>query len=311
MKNNKNKKIILLQGGMSSEREISLKTGKAVQVALKKKGYKTICIDVDSTLPEKIFREKNVKCIFNALHGTYGEDGRIQGMLDIIGIPYTGSGILASALAMNKIMSKRIFEACGLPTPAYQILEKNQKSYKTKFDYPIVVKPSSQGSACGVNIAFNKNEFNLALKEAFKFNNEILLEKYIPGRELTVGILGDMVLPVMEIVSKNKFYDYECKYTPGMSEHIVPAPLSGELTKKIQKLALDAHRCLGCEDYSRVDFRMDKENKFYILEVNTLPGMTDLSLFPEAAKKAKIEFPDLIEKIIDLAIKRRNGNYVK
>ncbi|MBI5417224.1 D-alanine--D-alanine ligase [Candidatus Poribacteria bacterium] len=294
------KKIAVIMGGNSSEREISLLTGKAIANALKSKGYKVVCMNLDADLPENLKKE-NIQIAFNALHGPGGEDGCVQGMLDILGVKYTGSGVMASALAMNKIMAKRIFIASALPTPVYQIINKNQKKYKITLNFPIVVKPSSQGSACGVNIVSNNKELKDALNCAFKLDDEALLEKYIPGRELTVAVLGDKVLPIVEIVPNKKFYDYEAKYTMGMSKHIVPAKLSKELTKKIQKIAYEAHKSLGCMDYSRVDIRLNEKNEPYILEVNTLPGMTDLSLFPDAARSAGISFPDLIEKILKMA----------
>ncbi|MBI4650649.1 D-alanine--D-alanine ligase [Candidatus Desantisbacteria bacterium] len=272
----------------------------------KRKNNCVISFDADRTLPVKLLNEKNIKAVFIALHGQGGEDGSIQGMLEFLGIPYTGSEILASALAMNKIMAKKIFKSYGFPTPEYQVINKKNKKNKKILHYPIVVKPNAQGSACGVSIASNDKELNSAIFEAFKFNDEVLLEKYIPGRELTVGILGDKALPIIEIISKKKFYDYEAKYTPGKSKHIVPAKLSLELTKKLQNTALAVHTALGCRDYSRVDIRMDNDNNFYILEINTLPGMTNLSLLPDAAKSAGIDFPDLVEKIVKMANKRGN-----
>ncbi|MBI5206163.1 MAG: D-alanine--D-alanine ligase [Candidatus Firestonebacteria bacterium] len=289
-------------GGNSAEKEISILTGRAVEKALISKGYSILCMDINNNFIEKLKKE-NIKVVFNAMHGTFGEDGCIQGLLEVLGIAYTGSGVLASALAMNKVMAKRIFINSGLETPIYQVIKKEEIDYKMNLKFPIVVKPVSQGSACGVNIAGNNKELKSAIKEALELGEEVLIEKYIPGRELTVSILNDETLPVIEIIPRNKFYDYEAKYTKGMSEHVVPAKISRSLAKRAQSTALCAYRALGCRDYSRVDLRLFN-NDLYILEVNTLPGMTDLSLFPDAAKCAGIDFPDLVEKILKMAIKR-------
>ncbi len=303
------KKIGVLMGGISSEREISLKTGKTIEAALKKKGYNVIGIDVDRDIADRLKKEA-VEIAFIALHGRYGEDGTIQGLLEVIGIPYTGSGVLSSAIAINKIITKRLLEYHQIPTPRYTVLKKNEgvdyyRSLESHgFEYPVVVKPSSEGSTIGVSIARDKEELLEAVGLAFSYGNEILMEEYINGREITVGILDNTPLPVIEIVPKEEFYDYRAKYTKGMTEYIIPARLSDGLYKKVQDIGLKVYQVLGCKGVSRVDMRVDREDNPYVLEINTVPGMTETSLIPMAARETGIDFPELVEKILESAMKK-------
>jgi len=300
----KNLRIIVLKGGWSSEREISLRSGAAVEKGLKDAGFKVSSFDIKNKKSlEKLFKSK-FDAAFLALHGSFGEDGGIQAFLEGMGVSYTGSGVLASALAMNKIFSKKIFEAENIPTPEYQILRRatfDVRRSTVVLPLPVVTKPSCEGSAIGVSIVKNKKELRSAIRLAFRYGDEILIEKYIEGREISVGILDDQPLPVIELKPKREFYDYQAKYKKGECEHIVPAQLSERLYKKAQELALRSYQALGCRDYSRVDMRAGEEG-IYVLEVNTAPGMTEISLVPEAARAAGIEFKELVRNLIELAL---------
>lgn len=293
-------KIVVIKGGWSSERKISLLSGKAIESALIQEGFAVIPFDLKRRDDLKKLWRIKFDLAFIALHGKYGEDGGIQAFLEGMGVPYTGSGILASALAMNKIFSKKIFEAEGISTPEYQVLTKGQCNLKLSL--PVVVKPSQEGSTIGVSIVGRKKELTKALKLAFKYDHRILVEKYIEGKEISVGILGSRALPVIELRPKKKFYDYQAKYKAGMCEHIVPASIPKKTYRRAQELALKAHSALGCRDYSRVDMILG-EKGVYVLEVNTLPGMTKLSLVPEAASVTGINFGKLVKKIVELALK--------
>ena len=290
------KKVGVLKGGFSSEREISLKTGEAVEEALKRLGFEVISIDVDSSIVKKILDEK-IEVAFIALHGKYGEDGCIQGLLELLHIPYTGSKITASALALHKGLSKMIFKANNIPTPEFKLFKKGEK-INFDFSYPIVVKPAEEGSTIGVSIVKEERNLKKAVDEAFLYGDEILIEKFIEGRDLTVGILEDKPLPPIEIRSKKGFYDYESKYTVGLTEYIVPAKLPEDLNIYIKELGLKAHKVLGCKCFSRVDMRLSKDNKVFVLEVNTIPGLTKTSLLPKAAEAVGIDFDTLVYKIL-------------
>lgn len=348
-------KILVLMGGISAERDVSLASGEAIVKALKSAGHKVVALDTaqgqkllpDSGkyLPEGIDTEppdiselerkgkelalkaidsfdfSEVDVVFLALHGGQGEDGTIQALLDLTGKPYTGSGVLASALAMNKAMSKKIFEREGILTPDWFLLENSAQTGgrltdlsdlsviadRTERDlgFPCVVKPNDQGSTVGLTIVNEKSELKKAFELAQKYSTQFLVEKYIPGRELTVGVLGDQALPVVEIIPEHGIYDYECKYTTGKSNYIVPAEIPEDKTKEIQAIGLKAFKALGCEGYARVDFRYREDDRFYCLEVNTLPGMTAHSLVPKAAKAIGIDFPELVDRIAKLALKKR------
>lgn len=296
----KTKKIAVLLGGLSAEREVSLKSGAAVHRALLAQGYNVVALDVDRNIAETLQREK-IDVAFIALHGRYGEDGAIQGMLELMRIPYTGSGVLASALAMNKIFAKQVFAGAGLSIAPYKVLRRAEKLDlgTLGFSFPLVVKPSQEGSSVGVSIVRDDSQLKPALELAFEYDAEILVEKFIKGREIQIGILEDKAIGAIEIVPKKEFYDYEAKYTDGMAEHICPVDLPKELYRKALNTGLAAHLALGCSGYSRVDLLVTEQGECYLLEVNTLPGMTSLSLMPEIAQKeAGIGFEELVERIL-------------
>jgi len=295
----KSKKIGVLMGGLSAEREVSLNSGRAVHGALLERGYNAVALDVGRDIPRQL-QDQRIEVAFICLHGRFGEDGAIQGLLEIMGIPYTGSGVLASALAMNKIVAKVVFAANGLTVAPYVVLRDEDRfdPDDAGFDLPIVVKPSQEGSSVGVSIVRNLGELAPALTDAFRYDDEILVEKYIKGREIQVGILSDRALGAIEIVPKRDFYDFEAKYTAGMAEHILPAPLQFDLYEKVLRQGEIAHHALGCAGYSRVDFLVTDSGECYLLEVNTLPGMTALSLLPEIAQGSGLGFSDLVEEIL-------------
>ena len=300
----KDKKIGVLMGGMSSEREISLKTGTAICNALKETGYNVVSIDVGKDIAKKIADEK-IDVAFIALHGKYGEDGTVQGILEIMGIPYTGSGVLGSAVSMNKVISKELFERHGIPTPTYEVIYKKdyRKGHKFMTGFPLIVKPANGGSTIGVNVVDNIGILDSAIYDAFKFDDYILIEKFIDGIVLTAGVLEDMTLPVIEICPKKGFYDYESKYTPGMTEYFIPARIDKKKTEECQKLALKCHKVLRCRGITRTDMIMDKEQNIFVLEINTIPGMTATSLIPMAARAAGIEFKALLIKALEMAVR--------
>lgn len=291
------KRIGVLMGGRSAEREVSLKTGAAVLAALHRTGYDAAGIDVDGGIVERLARER-VELAFIALHGRFGEDGAIQGLLEVLGVPYTGSGILASALGMDKVVSRRLFEAAGLPVPRYLLVTGPTPPPSLPFPYPVVVKPNGEGSSVGVSIVRRPSELAAALETAFRYDRRVLIESYVAGKEIQVGILGDRALGAIEIRPKTEFYDYTAKYTPGMSEHIFPAPLSPEVTRRTLEVSLDAFHALGCEGYGRVDCLVDSAGTPYILEVNTLPGLTETSLLPDIARGVGISFDALVAAIV-------------
>ena len=299
----KSKKIGVLMGGLSAEREVSLKSGAAVHQALLTQGYHAIAIDAGRDLAAVLVREK-VETAFIALHGRYGEDGCVQGLLELMQIPYTGSGVLASALAMHKLYSKQAFASAGILTAPFHHFRRGQqvRTGDLAFGLPLVVKPVQEGSSVGVSIVRENGQMDAALASAFRHDSEILIEKYIKGQEVQVGILDNHPIGAIEIVPKNEFYDFEAKYTDGMAEHIFPARLEPALYVKAQQIGLAAHLALGCSGYSRVDLLVTDAGESYVLEVNTLPGMTALSLLPEiAAKGAGLPFEALVERIIESA----------
>lgn len=299
----------MLKGGRSPEREVSLKSGEAVERALKKAGYFTFSIDPAENEQMKSLSREKVEVVFIALHGLGGEDGTIQGWLETLNIPYTGSGILASALAMDKKSARKIWETENLKQPRYQILTKNSP-LDPELPFPLIVKPGRSGSTLGVSLVREEKELQFALKEAFRYDDEyVLIEDYIQGREVTVGILDDpepRALPVIEITPPGNLYDYETKYTEGRCRYVVPAPLSPANYLKVQEVALKAYKSLGCRDFGRVDM-IWKEDEVYLLEVNTIPGMTDISLLPRAAKVEGIEFHQLVDRIIQAALRRKQN----
>jgi D-alanine-D-alanine ligase len=291
--------IVVLMGGLSGERKISLLTGKACSKALKKKGYKVVDLDAKGYFVEKL-RKLKPKIVFNALHGKYGEDGFVQSILESLKIPYTHSGVLSSSLAMDKELSRLIFIKNNLKVPKYFLLQKdhegnlNKKINNKKIKFPIVIKPINEGSSLGVSICKNKKQFKNKYKKLMENYDRILVEEYIPGREIQVAVMGEKALGAIELVPRRQFYDYTAKYSnTARTRHIMPAPLSPKKYKEILGLAKKAHKLLGCRGITRSDFRFFK-NKFYLLETNTQPGMTKLSLVPEIARYCGIKFEDLV-----------------
>jgi D-alanine-D-alanine ligase len=340
-------------GGTSAERDVSLASGLRVAEALRARGHVVTAIDTvrgvltnaeenillasgvmhlappeQRTLVEMsthglsatvraIPGRQDADVVFLGLHGGQGEDGTIQAILDLTGVPYTGSGHLASALAMDKDLSKKLFRAAGVPTPNWWMVHRtNPKTWRegayaasaiAALELPLIVKPSKQGSTVGLSLVKSADALAPAIAEAFLYDDEVMLECFVAGRELTVGILGDKALPVGEIIPKHELYDYECKYTPGMAEEVFPADISEVQRIQAQELALVAFQSLKLSGYARIDFRMTADGTLYCLEANTLPGMTELSLIPQAAAAAGISFPELCERIVDLALRFRNS----
>jgi D-alanine-D-alanine ligase len=301
-------KVGVLMGGPSSEREISLKSGQAVFSALGETGVEVVAIDITTDSPQensKLLKLHNLDCAFIALHGRFGEDGTIQEILEELNIPFTGSGVSASKLAMDKIGSLGIFAQSGLCVPKSQFLEKSayerSKFFSRQIELPVVVKPANHGSSIGLSLIENEQQLPNAIELAFKFDEHIIIQEYISGRELTVGILDQLALPVIEIISHNKFFDFQAKYQDSLTQYIIPAVLDGQWALKIRQEALRAHKLLGCYGCSRADFILTKDGCPYILEVNTIPGMTATSLLPKAAKIVGIDFSQLCLKLLELA----------
>lgn len=302
-------KIGILIGGPSTERAVSLKSGKAVCDTLSQLGLDTVAIDIKTDKIDEninLIKSYKINLAFLALHGRFGEDGQIQEILGILKIPYTGSGIMASRLAMDKIASRQILEAYGLSVPRYKVEDRfsysgDWKMHNNNFALSLVIKPATHGSSIGLSVVDKKEDLDKAVDLAFSFDEKIIIEEYIKGRELTVGILDERALPVIEIVPKKRFFDYQAKYQTGMTDYIVPARLTAKVTRDIQKAALLAHKLLGCFGCSRVDMILSSDNKPFILEVNTIPGLTETSLLPKAAKVAGIGFRQLCLKLIRLA----------
>ena len=295
----KHKRIGVLMGGISREREISLKTGASIVVALREKGYNAVGIEVSTDIVTQLVEER-IDAAFIALHGRWGEDGTVQGLLELLRIPYTGSGVLASALAMNKIKAKELFRFHSIPTPEF-ITAHEGGFEEPPFPPPWVAKPASEGSTIGVGIVMERSGLEEAIRTAQGYDQEVLIERFIDGKELTVGILNGEPLPVIEITPKEGLYDYEAKYTPGKTEYRCPAPISEEKQREAQEVSLKAYHCLGCHGSARVDLRMNEQGEVFIIEVNTVPGMTETSLVPKAAAQRGISFPQLVEVILEQA----------
>lgn len=341
--------IVLLTGGLSAEREVSLTSGKSIAEGLRNGGHNVKVVDPiygDKDVPEEdIFKNTvkrdyptaealnelkrnadrniiacinselfdNIDVVFLGLHGKLGEDGRIQTLLEMRGVKYTGSGVLASGIALDKNYTKILFSYYGIPTPKWTIIERGQLNDQSinsriseEIGFPCVVKPNDEGSTVGLTIVqpdVEDVQLPNAFATAFKYSDKAMVEQYVKGRELTVAIMGEETYPIVEIKPKDGFYDYEHKYTKGMTEYVCPAELGEDLTKQIQEYALKAHKVCGCSVYSRVDFLLDDNNNPYCLEVNTLPGMTSTSLVPKSANALGISFSELLDKIIDLSIK--------
>jgi len=296
--------VAVLMGGWSAEREISLVSGRAAAAALAGRGYRVSEIDVGRDLPARL-TELRPDVVYNALHGRFGEDGTVQGLLEIMGIPYSHSGVLASSLAMDKAMAKRLFASAGLRCPEGEVTTLDalaDGAREPPVPLPCVVKPNNEGSSVGVKIVREPADWRID-RNHWPYGPEVLVERYIPGRELTVGVLGDRPLAVTEIRPRQGFYDYYAKYTEHQAEHLIPAPLPGELYARTMDQALCAHRLLGCRGVSRADFRLDEDDPdgLYLLEVNTQPGMTPLSLVPEQAAHVGITFDDLVVQLVEEA----------
>jgi D-alanine-D-alanine ligase len=295
-------------GGPSSEREISLKSGAAVLAALKERGVEAVPVDIttDDAAAVRVFvRAQGIDCAFIALHGHFGEDGQLQAILEQMDIPYTGSGVMASRLAMDKISSRAVFAVHKLSVPQYSVVEKTSFHphwVRTQsWSLPLVIKPATQGSSIGLSIVDQAKDIEPAVMAAFAFDERVIIEEYVRGRELTVGVLDEKPLPVIEIIPKRRFFDYEAKYQAGMTEYVVPAVIDPAQARIVQKAGVLAHRLLGCRGYSRVDIILRDDNTPFVLEVNTIPGMTATSLLPKAARVAGIDFPQLCAHIIELA----------
>jgi D-alanine-D-alanine ligase len=339
------RRIAVLMGGESNERDVSRVTGTEVAKALAERGHDVSLLDtargavalgrgdrpaIGRTPPSEFASRElsapvpqgittlagslaDVDCVFIALHGGWGEDGTVQALFELAGIAYTGSGVLGSALAMDKDRAKRVFRASGVPTPDWLMLdvprsdalpEAELAQVHAQLGDPVVVKPNAEGSTVGLSLVGARGDLREAVRTAARFGQRVLVERYIPGRELTVGILGERALPVVEIIPEGGLYTYEAKYTKGRSRYEVPARLPEPLALEVQRCAELSFRVLGCEGFARVDFRLPPDGAFQVLEVNTIPGMTPLSLVPMAAKAAGLSFGDLVERIVELGIAR-------
>ncbi len=294
-------------GGTSAEREISIQTGSGVMRALQELGYDAQSLDYDTRFIDGI-REIDPDLVFNALHGPGGEDGQIQGILDYLAIPYTGSGVEPCALAMDKHLTKKLCAAEGLPTAAWDLFDLSGGTLPLlpgSLDLPLVIKPRFEGSSAGVTIVHTHEQWTQAMIDAAQKYAEILAEEFIPGREFTCGVLGEEALPVVEIIpNRDEFYTYDAKYAAGGSTHIVPARIDGDLAARLQMLALSVHRLVGLRDYSRTDFIVSKEGRPYILEINTLPGLTPTSILPDACGAVGISYQALVERLVGYALAR-------
>ncbi len=306
----KAKTIGVLMGGLSGEREISLRSGQNCLRALNTKGYRAIPIDAVRDVAQRL-DEEQVEVAFLALHGRYGEDGTIQGLLEMMGIPYTGSGVLASALAMNKIAAKKVIQASGLATPAYCEIDSAERAERAaarvegELGLPVMLKPVAEGSSLGVSKCGDTGALRTSIDRGRKTYGAMFAERFIPGREITVGVLERggraEALPILELVPKKDFYDYEAKYTEGMTEFVLPARLAPDAYAEAERLAVATFASVGCRGYARVDMIVDQKGASWLIEVNTLPGMTDTSDLPAQARAAGISYEDLVEIILHTA----------
>jgi D-alanine-D-alanine ligase len=299
-------KVAVVMGGPSAEREVSIQSGSGVMRALAALGHDARSLDFDARFVDAI-REIAPDVVFNALHGPGGEDGEIQGVLEWMGIPYTGSGIAACAVAMDKHLTKKLLAAEGLPTPAWDVFDLTGGTLPLlpgSLNLPLVVKPRASGSSAGVVIVRSHEAWSKAILDAASRTPEVLAEEFVAGREFSCGVLGEEALPVVEILPSDEFYSYDAKYKPGGSRHLVPAPIDHDLTSRLQTLALSVHRLLGLRDYSRADFIVSKEGRPTVLEVNALPGMTPTSLLPDEALHAGISYEALVERLLQYALAR-------
>jgi len=307
-----NKKVLVLMGGISTEREVSLRSGKAVAKALEEAGYTVETLDIK---PDNIAKITEIKpdVAYLALHGKGGEDGCIQGLLEWMGIPYTGPGLAASAVCMNKALAKKMLLQGNIPTPKSLEYKKEEcrdvkkiaDELVSELGLPMVIKAPCQGSSIGVVIVRNKEAIEEAVAEVLKYDDTLLAEQFVSGTEVSVPVIGNEnpeVLPIIEITASNEFYDYQSKYTPGMSQHIIPARISKTAEERIIHYAAEAYKKTGCRGISRIDFMIDENDNPYVIEINTIPGMTETSLVPDSAKHKGISFPQLVDKIVKLAL---------
>ena len=309
--------VALLSGGISSEREVSLNSGNQVFEALDKDKYDIRRYDPKSDLPRLVTEADDIDAALIILHGPFGEDGTVQGMLDLLNIPYQGSGVLGSAVAMNKVVSKQLYEKAGLPILPY-IAIKAKDSFNTddiaaRLGLPVVIKPVQCGSSVGMSIVREADELKAAIKKAFAYDNEVMIEAFIDGVEVTGGVLGNDnpdALPLIEIIpdKNHEFFDYEAKYTPGVTKEICPARIDDQLTSKAQSYAVMAHEVLGCRGYSRTDMML-RDRELFVLETNTIPGMTVTSLFPQAAAAAGLPFGKLMDRLIELSLEEHKNRH--
>jgi D-alanine-D-alanine ligase len=301
-----NKKIAVLMGGLSAEREVSLSSGAAVLDALKDAGYNVMPVVYDGPRLVQDLCEIKPDMVFLALHGKFGEDGTVQGLLETMGLTYTGTGVTGSAIAMDKAITKKLLKYHDIPTAEFMVLRKDSDTSAVgRIGYPVVVKPSTQGSTIGMSFVYSADELAPALELAFLHDMEAVVEKYIEGREVTAGILGDHALPLVEIVPKSGVYDYDAKYLTHDTKYVCPAELDEALEKRLKALAKEVFSVLQGYGYARVDFRVDKDGNPYVLEMNTLPGMTSTSLLPKAAAAAGLSFGQLIELMLEGALRRK------
>ncbi len=298
------KRVAVLYGGKSTEREVSLRTGKACADALVSKGYDVALVDVDEELAARL-REQRVDVAFNALHGRWGEDGCVQGLLEVMRVPYTGSGVLASAMGMDKVVAKAMFRALGLALIEYRVFPPERagsiSAADLPFGIPCVVKPSGEGSSVGVHLVRDAAKLADACRDAATFKGDVIVERYVKGTEVNVAVLDGKALGAIEIVPANEFYDYAAKYTAGTTKYFYPARIPDAHRDRVMQAAEVAHRGLGCAGVTRVDFIVAQDGTPYILEINTLPGMTATSLVPKIAAGLGIPFPELCERILDSA----------
>lgn len=289
---NEFKKIAVLMGGPSSEREVSLRSGRAVAKGLRECGYEVVDVDVTGPCLEL---PAGTDAVFVALHGEFGEDGGVQTLLEREGVPYTGSGPASSRRSFDKKLSKEVFDRCGIPSPAWQLMRQGDRR---ALPLPVVVKPTCQGSSIGITRVFAEAAWEDALRDGFRYGPELVVEQYIEGRELTVGIVGSEALPVVEIVAPEGNYDYQSKYTAGRTQYLVPAPIEPSAARECQAIALRTFSALGCRGFARVDIRLTPDGKPYVLELNNIPGFTETSLLPKAAACAGMTFSALCDRIL-------------
>ena len=303
------KRVVVLLGGRSAEREVSLNTGAQVAAALAERGFEVVTVDTGAPGFVHEIETAHADVAFICLHGRFGEDGTVQGLLELLDLPYVGSGVLASALAINKVMSKDFYTMAGLTTPGYVTVKRglpyDVDAITAKLGGKTVVKPADEGSSVGMTIVSDPARLGDAIEFALGFDPLVLVERFEPGVEVTVGVIGNdepVALPTLEIVPQNAFYDYESKYVPGMSRHIIPARVSEDARAECQRLAVEAHRLLGCAGMSRSDTIVTPDGDVFLLETNTIPGMTKTSLLPDAAAAVGIPFPELCERLVGLAL---------